>query len=256
MRTNTLRRLANNQLSNDHRGTHRDKQHRHFVIHKVIHDLFVLNIPPAQWHGLHQSHILTLVAHWKKRGIKSTTIMKYMTVLRYFLQQINHTIESIDNASLGLSKPIYKTNHVATIPTITHPIVSTLFQLQTEFGLTFSEAIRLTPDIHLKTDALWITRDIAFNSKDRMIPIRNQRQIQTLKSLNACISSMQNLMSAIGYHAICHLYRTEMHKFGVSSKQSYRYLYAKSLSSYLGKETIMFEMGIQSPITLRNYLHE
>ena len=54
MRKNAIRRLANNQLMNDNRGSHRDKQYRYFVIHKVIHDLFKLELLPGKWHGLNR----------------------------------------------------------------------------------------------------------------------------------------------------------------------------------------------------------
>ena len=66
MRKNDIRRLANNQLMNDNRGSHRDKKYRHFVIHKMINDLFKLELLPGKWHGLTQTHIHALVTYWSQ----------------------------------------------------------------------------------------------------------------------------------------------------------------------------------------------
>ncbi|OJW16542.1 MAG: hypothetical protein BGO44_00450 [Legionella sp. 39-23] len=45
---------------------------------------------------------------------------------------------------------------------------------RTQFGLTFSEAIHIKTGIHIKKHKLSLTREITFNSIDRMIPIRNE----------------------------------------------------------------------------------
>lgn len=268
MRKNAIRRLANNQLMNDNRGSHRDKKYRHFVIHKVIHDLFKLELLPGKWHGLNQKHIRALVLHWKKKNIKPTTMMKYMTVVRYFLTSINHSIPEIDNQSLGIvrSKPLAKqTPCLSTIlEKLSHPIARVIFQLQSGFGLTFSEITRLIPDLHIREHSLWITRDIAFNHQDRVIPLRHHDQLDILQSFASHTERHHNLISAHGYHAILHIYRTSMKKAGCSSLKSYRYLYAthqhhhllQAFSNHETSRMVMREMGLKSRTTLWGYLHE
>ena len=268
MRKNTIRRLANNQLMNDNRGSHRDKKYRHFVVHKVIHDLFKLERLPAKWYGLTQEHIQALVLHWKKKKTKPTTMMKYMTVVRYFLKSIGHTIDGIDNQSLGIIRIKPQTKQTPKLDDIlqkiTHPIARIIFQLQSGFGLTFSEATRIIPELHIREHSIWITRNIAFNHRDRVIPIRDQNQLDILLSFASITERHLNLISAHGYHAILHIYSTSMKKAGFSSLKSYRYLYAKHLHQHLlqsfsnheAGEMIMREMGLKSRTTLWGYLHE
>lgn len=269
MRKNELRRLANNQLMNDNRGSHRDKQYRHYVIHKVMDDLFKLRCVPPKWYGLNREHICALVALWKKQKIQATTMMKYMTIIRYFIKSIGHSIDGIDNQTLGIirvkpkAKPKSKINDV--LERITHPIARTIFQLQSEFGLTFTEATRLIPALHIRDHSLWLTRDITFNHQDRVIPIRHEKQIQIINALTSHTKNDLSLISAHGYHAVLHLYRLSLHEAGLSASTSYRYLYAKhqhplllqGFSSREASEIIMREMGLKSRTTLWEYLtHE
>jgi hypothetical protein len=86
MRKNTLRQFANNQLATDSSGSYRDKKHRLFVIHKVMNDLFKMGQCPPHWYGLNREHLQALVRLWQKQNIKTVSIMKYMTCLRYFFK--------------------------------------------------------------------------------------------------------------------------------------------------------------------------
>lgn len=268
MRKNELRRFANNQLNNDNRGSHRTKQFRRFVIQRVIEDLFKLKQCPAKWYGLTQDHILALVLHWNKQKIKPATMMKYMTVIRYFLQSIDHQIDGIDNQALRIARIKLKVKNASELTNIiekpTHPIARIIFDLQSGFGLTFGEAIRITPDIHLREHSIWLTREIAFNSQDRVIPVRGEEQLIILQSLRNLTNNHHNLISAQGYHAVRHVYRTSMQDSGLSPTKSCRHLYARrqffSLSQTLSHREVALlllrEMGLKSRTTLWGYLHE
>ena len=268
MRKNELRRFANNQLNNDNHGSHRIRQFRRFVIKRIIDDLFKLKQCPAKWYGLTQDHVLALILHWNKQKIKPATMMKYMTVLRYFLQSINHQIDGIDNQTLKIlrikPKVINAPRITNSIEKPTLPIARVIFALQSGFGLTFSEAIRLTPDIHLRESSIWLTREIAFNSQDRVIPIRDEEQLIILQSLRELTNNHHNLISAQGYHAVRHAYRASMQDAGLSPTKSCRHLYARqqfsSLSQTLSHREIILlllrEMGLKSRTTLWGYLHE
>lgn len=86
----------------------------------------------------------------------------------------------IDNKSLGLSRQrsVRKAQNISPDiwTEISQPIARIIMGLQTQFGLTFSEAIQLIDGVHVKEDMLWITRDIAFNSEDRTIPVCTKNQ--------------------------------------------------------------------------------
>ena len=92
-----------------------------------------------------------------------------MTVIRQFLKRIDHPISGIDNKNLGLSRQISYKKLITVSPSIlqkiSEPIPKILLELQIHFGLTNSEAMRLLPDIHIRDNSLWITREIASNSQ-------------------------------------------------------------------------------------------
>ncbi len=189
-----------------------------------------------------------------------------MRVIRYFFQKIEHTIPEISNKNLGIKKQKYPAKSVRfsknTLDKISNPIAKILLEFQVYFGLTLSETMRLRPDVHIQENSVWITRDIATNSLDRMIPIRNNKQLEIIKSF-LILCPEQNLISTYGYHSVRHAYNTELKAKGLPSSKSYRSLYAKNihavlikvLSAYLTKQTIMREMGLQSRRTLWAYLN-
>lgn len=269
MRKSQLRQQLDNYLRHDHTGSYRARKHRYFVLHRVVRDLYHLDEGvPGKWHALTSMHIQQLVVHWKKIKLRPSTIMKYMTVLRQFLQKINHTIAGIDNQSLQImhTQSTRKSSKVSPniLEQFSNPIAAILFQLQTDFGLTLSEAMRLTPNIHIQQDNLWITREIATNSHDRVIPIRHETQTKIIDSLLKLCKYNQSLIAAFGYHHVRCAYSTQLKLIGLCSAKTYRYLYAKRLyqelspilSNYLVNQTIMREIGLQARMTLWRYLHE
>ena len=84
MRKQSLRQTANLYLKMDNRGSFKDKQHRAFVIHKMIDDLFIVGDVPRSWHTLKALHIHKLVQHWQRLKIQPATIMRYMTIILLF----------------------------------------------------------------------------------------------------------------------------------------------------------------------------
>jgi hypothetical protein len=268
MRKHSLRHTANRYLKMDNRGQFKDKQHRAFVIHKMIDDLFIIGDTPAAWNMLTTAHIQNLIQHWYKRKIKSATIMRYMTTIRHFLSEIDCQLTDIDNQNLGLTRRYNQLKKVSLEPAlwqaINEPIVRLIIGLQIQFGLTFSEAIHFVPDIHQQEDALWITREIAFNSLDRLIPLRNDMQKNTLAELNALTSGSQSLAQRYGSALIRAQWHRALTERSLPAHQSFRYLYAQQLKmelvpilgNYQTSWLIHDEMGIKSRNTLWLYLNE
>lgn len=136
--------------------------------------------------------------------------------------------------------------------------------LQTQFGLTFSEAMRFIPDIHFRQESLWITREIAFNSEDRTIPLRNDKQKAIIEDLIKHTCGSKSLMQHHGYDAIRHQWHQALEQRQLPIHTNYRYLYAKHLNeelvpilgSYQVSWLIRDEMGIKSRNTLWRYLNE
>lgn len=268
MRKQSLRQAANQYLKTDNRGSFKDKKHRAFVIHKLIDDLFAMGEIPSSWDSLKTHHITKLVQHWQKHKIKPATMMDYMTTIRAFLESINYSLTNIDNKSLGLNRH-YKSHQNNAIrsdiwTTFSEPVVRLIMAMQTQFGLTFNEALNLTPDIHSREHRLWITREIAFNSTDRMIPLRTENQNQLINELINYSSGYKSLVQLHHYNDIRLLWRMALISQNLPINRTYRYLYAqqlyKELSPILGNYQtswlIRDEMGIKSRNTLWLYLNE
>lgn len=268
MRKNQLRQEANIYLHTNRQGPYRHRLHRRFVIHKVINDLFAIKDIPPKWHALNQVQMQKLVVFWQQKHISPITIMKYMTVIRKFMHDINHDLIGIDNQSLGLSRKRSMLKKISISPDVLHnisnPIARVLLELQIHFGLTTSEAMRLLDDVNIQQHLIWVTRDIASNSTDRHIPILTTQQKQILREYKALLENKDNLIAAQGYDAVRHAYRKTLASLKLPLRQSYRYLYAQQryeqLSSTMCRSAlnllIMREMGLKSPVTLWGYLHK
>lgn len=181
MRKYSLRQTANQYLKLGNQGSYKIKKQRAYVIRQMIDDFYTIGDVPSSWKNVQPNHIHQLVAHWKKSKLRASTIMNHMTIVRHYLSSIDCPIPNIDNKSLGLSKTSKKRKKKLKIQhdhwyTWDNPIPRLIMALQTEFGLTFQEAIYIKPEINIQADSIWITRNIAFNSLDRTIPIRFEMQ--------------------------------------------------------------------------------
>lgn len=267
MRTQSLRQFANRQIKMDRQGKFQYRKHRAYVIHKMIDDLFVIRQVPSSWQVLKEEHVYKLVQYWKKRHINSVTIMRYMTIIRRFLQMSDCQIDKIDNQSLDLTRPKPKRRRKKGISpdmwqSMDNPYARVIMAFQVEFGLTFQEAIRIKSYLHIKQDGLWITRDIAFNSSDRCIPFRTEKQKAVLQFFNWLTNDHDNLIKQKSYEELRLLWRSGLAQHRLSSTKSWRYLYAKQtydnlLPEYGNYKTCLMirdEMGIKSRNTLWQYL--
>lgn len=267
MRTQSLRQFANRQIKMDRQGKYLYRKHRAYVIHKMIDDLFVIRQVPPSWQVLQSEQIHKLVRFWKKQEINPVTIMRYMTIIRRFLQMCDCSIADIDNQSLELVRPKVRNRRKKIIApdiwkSFNDPIARVIMGLQTEFGLTFKEAILIKPGIQVREDSLWITRDIAFNSIDRVIPIRTENQKAVLQLFNWLAQRLGNLMQIKSYEALRIIWRSTLTQHRLSTTKSWRYLYAKQIYTFLLPEyenyktclLLRDEMGIKSRNTLWLYL--
>ncbi|MCE3045367.1 phage integrase N-terminal domain-containing protein [Legionella sp. 16cNR16C] len=268
MRKQSLRQTANRYLHTDNRGSFKDKKHCAFVIHKMIDDLFLIGDVPHSWHVLKKHHIENLIEFWKKNKVTPATIMDYMTTVRRFLKSVNCLLSDIDNKSLGLCRQRNTRKTKKILPDIwteiTQPISRIIMGLQTQFGLTFSEAIQLIPSVHIREEMLWITREISFNSEDRTIPFRNKNQTLILAELYNYTQSDKCLLQLHDYDDIRSQWRMALSAFNLPTNKTYRYLYARQLKkellpilgNYQTDWLIRDEMGIKSRNTLWVYLDE
>jgi hypothetical protein len=268
MRQQTLRQAANRLLRSNRRGKYQNRKHRAYVIRKMIHDLYVIQKVPPSWQALKTEHIHSLVGYWKKERVNPETMMRYMTIIRRFLPQMDCQLTHIDNKTLQLVRT-YKRKRSKKIidpniwQTIQEPDTRLIMALQVEFGLTFSEAIHIQSFLHVRDKELWVIRDIAFNSMDRIIPIRTENQRMILEQFNQYTEQHHMLVHMKTYDLIRLEWRNALTKHRLSPLKSWRYLYARKMYQILLPEygnykaclMIRDEMGIKSRNTLWLYLH-
>ncbi|KTC66373.1 putative integrase (plasmid) [Legionella adelaidensis] len=267
MRKYSLRQAAKRYLKLESQGSYTEKKQRYYVIQKMVDDLFRIGEVPNTWQSLETQHVKNLVKFWKKNGLKDTTIMRHMTIIRSFLRNIQCTASGIDNQSLQLYRPKVKKSHLELQSNIWESFAESvprlILALQTQFGLTFSESILTKPGIHTKDCKLWITREISFNSLDRIIPIRNEVQKEILADLSNLTNNL-NLLNYLGYNQIRMDWNNALIKHSLPTNKSWRYLYARQMYKYLlpilgNYQTYIAlhaEMGIKSRNTLWSYLNE
>ncbi|CDZ77213.1 hypothetical protein BN59_01495 [Legionella massiliensis] len=267
MRTQSLREFANREIKMDRQGKYLYRKHRAYVIRKMIDDLFVIRQVPPTWQALTSEQVFKLVRHWINQKINVITIMRYMTIIRRFLEMSHCSISNIDNQSLGLSRPKARKKRKKAIQpelwrSFNDPFAKVIMALQTEFGLTFKEAIMIKTYIHVEEDSIRISRDIAFNSKDRYIPVRTENQKEILNLFNWLTNRRGNLLQLKSYDEIRIFWRSALARLRLSSTKSWRHLYAQQMHSLLlpqygnYKTCLMIhdEMGIKSRNTLWLYL--
>jgi hypothetical protein len=266
MRKHSIRQEANLYLASN-KGSPRERKYRRYVILKMINELFITGQVPPHWKAINVTHIQLLVNHWRKQNIMPSTMMNYMTIIRQFLLDMGNCTSNINNKSLGITanksprKPMKIS--LEKWQRITDPISRLLLNLQVHFGLTLNEAMRLIPDVHVQNNNLWLTREITFNSQDRIVPIRSESQAAIISEFNRITRNQHTLIDLYGYRALCFKWSKSLKALRIPVRKSCRYLYAqlihKQLASTLGNDVtlklLMIEMGLKSRAAVWNYLH-
>jgi NADH:ubiquinone oxidoreductase subunit len=265
MRKSLLRQEANLYLSS-RQGSFRARKYRRYVIFKMINDLFAIGKVPPHWKGIDATHMQHLVNHWNQQKIKPATMMNYMTIIRAFLKSIGNSATNIDNKSLGiiLSKPIKKRANISLNrwQKINDPTARLLSNLQIHFGLTLGEAMHLIPGVHVQENILWLTREMTFNSQDRVVPIRTDVQANIINEFNLVTQNRFTFIELHGYRAVCFIWSKALKDLRIPVKKSCRYVYAQLMSQQLASthskdaitKLLMNEMGLTSRVSLWNYL--
>ncbi|MDI1351936.1 MAG: phage integrase N-terminal domain-containing protein [bacterium] len=258
MTVNSLRKQAVLLMKNNKDGNYKERKRRAFVLEKMLHELYALKQAPASWQDLETRHFHFLVKHWKDQRVKSSTIMRYMTIIRKVLTDIGCHVAYIDNRSLLLSRPKPLKKHIKMSADfwqcLTNPAVRLIMALQTHFGLTFQEAIHFKTSTHVQNNQLMIS--------DRSIPISTKEQNAILKEFNQLMDEGKNIIKKYGQHYIRIYWHSDLKHHKLPGNRSWRYWYAKQRFESLLPEAgytqtcqvIRQEMGIKSRNTLCLYL--
>lgn len=268
MNHSSLRQAVRQYLRNNRQGSPKTYKFRSHVLSKLTQDLYITGKPPKSWHHFNNENLKTIVNQWRKQNIKPKTMVNHLAVIRKFLTDIGCDSNLLTNNQLRLniSKGKSKKLKIANDfwQNVQDPLPQTILALQIQFGLTLSEAIRIKPTIHSDDNHLLLTREITFNSQDRMIPFRNELQHQIIESLAQLTQGPYCLLQTYDDKMIRYQLSQSLKHHKLPTSKSWRYLYAqwvnielsKILCQYKLNWMIMDEMGVKSRTTLWRYLNE
>lgn len=265
-RAGDLKDEANAFFKMNKTGSHQKRVYRKKVVFKFIDTLSATRKVPLNWRCLNKSHFLEVIIYWRKNKLADDSIRRYIGEIRCFLQVINYDVKDIENNSLNIKRAddIKKIEyHDDYLQKITDTTVLLLLSLQTEFGLTLSEAFRFSPSLHVRETFILLPRDMTNNSEDRVINIINKNQKEVIELGISIIDENINLIQQNGYHSLRERYRQQMIKAKLTPSVNYRHVYAKKRLKALipnghkskALEIILNEMGV-STRTLRRYINE
>ena len=140
MTVNSLRKQVLLLMRTNKDGTYKERKRRAFVLDKMLHELYATKQPPTSWHNLETQHFHLLVKRWKTQRIKPTTIMRYMTIIRKVLVDLDCHVPYIDNRSLELYIPKPRKKRIKMSvdfwQSLTNPPVRLIMALQTHITLS------------------------------------------------------------------------------------------------------------------------
>lgn len=268
MRQYSLRKEARQYIKNNRHGGLKTRRFRDHVISKLTQDIYTIKNIPNDWSLFNNDHLKQLANHWHKQKIKPATMMNHLSVIRKFLKDIGNNQTTLTNRQLGIVRNFKKKKKVKIAQDfwqqIEDPLTRVILALQAHFGLTYSEAIRIKTTIHTRDNSLWVTREITFNSQDRMVPYRNDIQTSIIHLLKELTQGPYSLLQIYGEQDIKSRLRKSLNQPKFPQSKSWRYLYAKglnqelssTLSQYKLNWLIMDEMGLKSRTSLWRYLNE
>jgi len=268
MQQYSLRKEAKQYIKNNRQGGLKTRRFRNHVILKLTQDVYTLKNTPNDWSSFNNDHLKQLTILWRKKKIKPATMLNHLTIIRKFLNDIDNKQTTLTNRQLNIVRNFRKKKKIQITQDfwqqIEDPLTRIILALQVAFGLTYSEAIRIKPDIHTQQNNLWLTREITFNSQDRMVPYRKEIQTDIVDLLKELTQGPYNLLQVYGEQDIKTRLRSNLNQLQLPKSKSWRYLYAKwlnqelstTLSQYKLNWIIKDEMGVKSRTSLWRYLNE
>lgn len=243
-------------MKHDKKGSFLLKQERKRIMKLIVNDLQKATSLPASWKAITLSQIYLLVQFWKRKGLSPSTVSNRLAVLRVLLNKMAAPVFIPNNKDMGITKSreVKRLLTINKLEEINEPYSHIILGMQSHFGLTKKEAVRLRNDYNIFPNEIFISRNIAFNHCERWVPIWNEHQEKLLVLFSNVLANKSNLLEVLNYHQLNALYRYTLQAYGMASNYQYRYLYAISRIGFLSahyahKECIKMvqkELGFKS----------
>lgn len=269
-----LKQECNNVLAIYKKGSHLTRLHRKKEMHQLINLLVSDHKFISTLVNLDMATLKLIITTWRSNGIKESTILKKIAIIRAFYRASPYPLIIANNMTLGLSQPKQKDldhmkidiKHLLTT-SVGNDVMRNILEFQIYFGLTKSESIRLA-DTHLLDDAaLNISRDIAHNHRDRSIPIISAIQKNIIAKRKQLFKNKQSFLDTLNYQKIAVCYEAVLVFGDYTPKSPYQHLYIKTRLASLKKvdgdkriddqaiALLSRELGIASHYQIRRIIH-
>jgi hypothetical protein len=261
--SNNLMSQMNRTLREYAHGTTRSRREKRNIMRQIIKELLDSRIAPNNFESLTSKAIHQLVSNWKKSGNSDATIINKLSILRSFNLKGGFGIDIPSNKAFDLSKvkkKSIKTIRQDIINQVSSPITECILGLQLEFGLTKLEAIRLPIGIAIESHDLIISKNIAYNHKERFIAIYRPEQKALIKKLENILADKFCIADLANERHISNLYNAELTIIGIDYRTNFRSTYANNRLAELQRkrftrkdayQVLMDEMGYCSHHTLQ-----
>lgn len=266
-----LRQEVNQVIKSHHQGAPKTRHNRQLIMHRVIDDLIKLKMAPPSCQHFKPFMIDQLVDYWHRQSLSHRSIKNLLGAIRTFFKASPWLVIIPTNTELGLQVNNNASHHLlsnadlpAMLDYIEHSWTRSILAFQLFFGLTKTESVRIWLDYACSyTSFLFIDRHLAFNAKDRFIPILNEGQRATLNERATLLGDHQRLIDQINERDLLALYKADLLIQGYDPHYPYRYFYIHKRYKTLQYETgntvdivnqLQREVGIASKHRMKGLL--
>jgi site-specific recombinase XerC len=230
---------------NNRDGSHGTQVQRERVLTLIANQLNDLGYRQMHAKSLRPRHVEALVKHWLESGTAAGTMKNRMSALRWWAAKVNKkNVIARSNDHYGLPRRQYANGaNRATaldegkLAKVTDPHVRMSLELQQAFGLRREEAIKIRPDLADRGDTLWLKPSWTKGGRERIIPIRTEKQRAVLDNARQLAGKGSLIPSHKTYKQQMKLYEGQCIRAGLSKMHGLRHAYAqrrfKELTGFL-----------------------
>ena len=259
-RRQQLRREVWQYCRQSRRGSYATRKETQRLLLAIVDDLLTLKCLPPSWRALKQEHVAALVAKWRST-CSDTSIMAKLSRLRHFNQLFQLGMVIPSNKALQVqARPVKKSQPPVDLPRLLqstqHSITRFIIQLQAAFGLTCTESMQINLHLSVCKDTLIVDRRVAYNGKERHVPIITPSQQGLLGEIQEAYP--KGFLARVPKRKIAMLYQTELALIGANLDVPIRGEYAKNryqaLCAQVSKRAAIKQLQLEMGYSARRYL--
>jgi hypothetical protein len=233
-------------------GSPRTRYNEKLMMKQIVCDFYAINCPIFSMKETRLEHFYLLINFWKKKKLSMGSIINRLSLLRKYLNTINSPIVVPDNKTLKIKRS-YKSKenkneklNLTVVDEVYHPVTKLMLKLQMLIGLTKTESIRFAYyPFDDQGKYLRISKSVAHNHRDRVIPMVNQSQEILINEFKGFVGNMFSLENMASKTTLLGIYNHELLWKGVASNTNFRATYARERHQYLVNEEIVCQVIIK-----------